>query len=450
MKDIYGLLNEVNLDSSDIEEVEVSEIERERGKRKLMESLRKRKSTKKKIYVAVASIAIISIVSITVAKPTWAQNIPIIGHLMQNSLINENGKYSDYMNTIGQTKSQKGIDVTYETVVVDNNMFTLILSAKDNNAEFDENSKEFDDLYTSMSLNINGKDIDMNGYSTRQQAVDKNTVQFLCQIPLNYKELPENLDVKINIPIALNERGDWGSEFSMNTKDIENSNYVEKLDKTINIKGIDFSLDEITISPLTTNIKYDAKCEEYMMDFLILDQDGNEVKSAMLFGMDEDGEKGKNKFSWNYINNEKVNSLKIIPIYDDGSYIEKKLGSKKIDLKNFSPFDFNLTNNMSINIENVTVDGEYLIVNYNYKYLGKTVDQMSGKDLGIKADGVSLEEPERSEAIENRKLFKKYESSKYDNIKIYKIGNAKDIEMEFYDATAHKLLEDEAFTVTKK
>lgn len=449
MKDIYGLLNEVNLDFSDIEEVEVSEIERERGKRKLMGSLRKRKNTKKKISVAIASIAILSIVSITVAKPTWAQNIPIIGHLMQNSLINENGKYSDYMNTIGQTKSQKGIDVTYETVVVDNNMFTLILSEKNNNAEFDENSKEFDDLNTSVHLNINGKDIDMNGYSTKQKAVNKNTVQFLCQIPLDYKELPKNLDVKIKIPIALNERGDWGAEFSMNTKDIENSNYEEKLSKTINVNGIDFSLNEITISPLTTNIKYDAKCEEYMMDFLILDQDGNEVKSAMLFGMDECDGDGKNKFSWTYNNNEKVNSLKIIPRYHDDNYIEKKLGSKKIDLNKFLPFDFNLTDNMSINIENVTVDGEYLIVKHKYKYLGKTVDRMSGKDLVVKAGGVPLEEPKRSEVIEHRELFKKYESNE-DNINIYKIGNAKEVEMEFYDATVHKLLEDEAFTVTKK
>lgn len=187
------------------------------------------------------------------------------------------------------------------------------------------------------------------------------------------------------------------------------------------------------------------------MDFLLLDQDGNEFKSQLIgFGNNEYGENGNYKLSYSYINNEKVNSIKIIPIYHDENYIEKKLGGKKIDLNNFLPFDFNLTNNMSINIENVTVDGEYLIVNYNYKYLGKTVDQMIGKDLGVKADGVSLEEPELNEVIENRKLFKKYESSKYDNLKIYKIGNAKEIEMEFYDATAHKLLEDEAFTVTKK
>lgn len=35
-------------------------------------------------------------------------------------------------------------------------------------------------------------------------------------------------------------------------------------------------------------------------------------------------------------------------------------------------------------------------------------------------------------------------------MKIYKIGNVKDIEMEFYDGATNELLEDEAFTVVKK
>ena len=48
-----------------------------------------------------------------------------------------------------------------------------------------------------------------------------------------------------------------------------------------------------------------------------------------------------------------------------------------------------------------------------------------------------------------KELLKKYDSND-DYMNIYKIGNAKEIEMEFYDATAHKLLEDESYTVTKK
>ena len=47
------------------------------------------------------------------------------------------------------------------------------------------------------------------------------------------------------------------TEFSMNTKDIQNNTYVEKLNKTINVQGIDFSLDEITISFRSTEFKED-------------------------------------------------------------------------------------------------------------------------------------------------------------------------------------------------
>jgi len=47
MKDIYELINETKIDFSEVTEAEVSEIERERGKRKLMQSIKKRNRSKK-------------------------------------------------------------------------------------------------------------------------------------------------------------------------------------------------------------------------------------------------------------------------------------------------------------------------------------------------------------------------------------------------------------------
>ncbi|BCZ47714.1 hypothetical protein psyc5s11_37810 [Clostridium gelidum] len=437
MKDIYGLLNEVNLDSSDIEEVEVSEIERERGKRKLMGSLKKRKNNKKKISVAVASIAIISIVSITVAKPTWAQNIPIIGHLMQNSLINQNGKYSDYMNTIGQTKSQDGIDVTFENAVADKNTFIFSFIVKNNNA-----SIQYAELLANMTmfLNINAKNINMMDGGYQCEVVDKNTIKYLRIVNLEENNIPNYLNVNIDIPEMFDKKGDWGVKFTMNTKDIKKNTYVEKLSNKFKANNIDFGLEEISISPLTTNIKYYAKNDESLwMNFLILDQDDNQVKFVNGESSDKK-EKGKIKFSMNYINNANVSSLKLIPEYYNENYIEKERDSKRINLENFSPFEVKLTDKLSIYMENLTVDKGNLIVNYNYKYLGNKIGVSNKvKGFDIKVDGTSVEKETDSD------LFEKYETDR-----IYKIGNAKDIEMEFYDGATNYLLEDDAFTVTKK
>ena len=235
MKDIYELLNELNLDSSDVEEAEVSEIERKRGKRKLMNSVKKRSSHKKKICVAAASLAaIISFTSIIAKNPTWAANIPIIGDLFQQKLVSVNKQYADYINKVGQTKSQDGIDITFEKVVADKNLFTFSFIVKNNNAQIEDPNT----LFIPMTLNINGKDINMSG-SSECEVVDKNTVRYLQTVDWDKTELPKNLNVKIDIPEMFNKKGDWGVEFSVDTKEIEQNTYVEKLNKKFIINNMD-------------------------------------------------------------------------------------------------------------------------------------------------------------------------------------------------------------------
>lgn len=98
---------------------------------------------------------------------------------------------------------------------------------------------------------------------------------------------------------------------------------------------------------------------------------------------------------------------------------------------------------MSINIKDCIVDNGNLIVKYNYKYLGKTIDEHAGKkDLVIKSNGISLEETDND-------IAEKYKS-KDEKIQMYKIGDTKDIEMEFYDGADKELHENEVLTITKK
>lgn len=444
MKDIYELLNELNIDYSDVKEVNVSEIERERGKRKLINSLNTRRSNKKKICVAAASLlAVISILSVTLENPTWADNIPIIGEMVQKNLISINHQYEDYINTVGQTKSHGGIDITFENVVADNNRFTFSFVVRNNNSPI-ENSELLSDI--TIFLKINGKDINMSG-SSQWEVVDQNTVRYLTSVNLDGKDLPKYLNVNIDIPRAFDIDDDWGVKFSMSTKDIKKNTYTEKLDNKFNVSNIDFGLDEIRISPLTTNIKYYAKTNEYLwMKFLVLDQDGNEVKFADGESKDkncEGGENGKIKFSINYINNGKITSLKLIPRYYDKDYIEKKIGSKKIDLENFSPFEFKLNENMSIDVEDFVIDSGNLILKYNYKYFGKTIFNGTAKGFDLKGDGNSLVENDDDDLITKYKF-------KDNDIKIYKIGDAKKVEMDFYDGPVNELLEDKSITITKK
>lgn len=49
MKDIYELFNDLNIDFSHINEIEINELERKKGKKKLMNSIKKKTFNRKKV-----------------------------------------------------------------------------------------------------------------------------------------------------------------------------------------------------------------------------------------------------------------------------------------------------------------------------------------------------------------------------------------------------------------
>ena len=190
MKDIYELLNEANIDVTEIdvnkiEEMEVSEIERKRGKKKLMASIKSEKQTKKRTSKKIAMVAslviIIGMSSIVIAKPTWAINLPIIGNLIQKNLIDDNSKYKDYIQAVGQTKSDQGIDITFESAVADNNILNLSFIVKNNNESIENNI--VDAMLIPTSLKVNGEKVSTAAGGSHE-IIDTNTIRVLKNIKL--------------------------------------------------------------------------------------------------------------------------------------------------------------------------------------------------------------------------------------------------------------------------
>lgn len=451
MKDIYELLNDIDIDFDHIEKAEVSEIERQRGKKKLMNSIKKKKINTKKICVAAAAIAVIGVTSITISNPSFAKNIPFIGNLVQNQLINTNAEYENYLNILGQTKSNEGIDVTFENAIVDNNILFLSFIVKNNNEPIGKNFQEA--LLIANKIKINNENINTSG-SASHEIIDENTVRILSMIDLNYDELPKDFDVDIDVSNVFGKTGDWGVKFSMDTKEVKKNTYVENMDKNFEVNGIGVNVNEITISPLTTNIKYyvkneDEKIHMIHMDFLVLDQDGNEVKfingRSTTEGC-EDFVKGRIDWSMNYINTENIKELTLIPIYSNRNSDDKEGNDNKqvidmnnVDLQDFKPLGFKLTDSLSIDVNSCTVDGDNLIVKYDYKYNGKKIVKPSNyDDIFIKSNNTLLE------PIEDYETGEKYKD-RNTNVRVYKIGDDKNIEIGSYNETSKVLFEKEAF-----
>lgn len=434
MKDIYELLNEAKIDFSEVAEDEVSEIERERGKRKLMQSIKKKNKSKKIVGVAAAAVLIV-LISMTAINPTWAKNIPIVGNLFQKELVSTNNNYIYYTKVIGKTKSQHGIDITFENAAVDNNILSLSFTVKNNNAAIEDPQN----FYIPLTLKLNGKDMTNIGGTDYCNVVNKNTVQYLINITLDGKSLPEELNLDVGIDCMFNKKGDWGTKFSIDTQDIKKNTHVEKVNDKFNIAGKKFTVDEVTISPLTTNIKYhDEGKNNVLIDFLVLDQDGNEVK---LIGRKDSARNSENLSSISFLNNKNISSLKLIPRYFDG--VNAIVDSKEVDLDKFSPFKLKISDKAEIDVEDLKVEGEYLIVKYKNKYEGKRIFAWGEEDIGIKVSGTSLKE------VDPADLGKQYDNKDV-NTRIYKIGDAKTVEIEGYDTMVKGLYEDKAITVENK
>lgn len=469
MKDIYELLNEINIDVTEIQEMEVSEIERKRGKKKLMNSIKNKRRASKKIAIAASLVVIMGISSIVITKPAWAMNIPIIGDLIQNNLINNNSNYKDYIQAVGTTKSEQGIDITFESAVADRNVLNLSFVVKNNNESIVNNYT--DAMLIPTSLKVNGKSAS-TGAGASFEMIDENTIRVLKNISWDYGKLPNRLNIDIEISEMFGKKGNWDVSFALDSKEIDENTYVEKLDKVINANGFEYDMEEIIITPLTTSIEYsseykDDKNEVTYLDFIMFDDQGMEIKWT---GGHGSGSRPKSfNFSSNFISNPNTKVVNIIPWYRDEVLRDKeeKLPPTKVNIEDFSPINLKINEDTSIDINNCIIDGEFLIIDCSYRYFDRIMNRVYFSDIYVNVDGKDsseiesqlakrdmwgsyTDEEKKKEMKKESDMYEKYSSTNGNRILVIEIGDAKDIEIGCYDGSSAIILKDEAFTVTKK
>jgi len=133
MKDIYELLNDIDIDENELEEIEASEIEKEKVKRNVKQSLRTKKKMKSwKKGVAAASILLgLSVATLGIGFPTYAGGLPIVGDIFR---FLDNGKtglyenYKEFSTELNMTRESNGVKVTINDAVFDGRTITITYS----------------------------------------------------------------------------------------------------------------------------------------------------------------------------------------------------------------------------------------------------------------------------------------------------------------------------------
>lgn len=301
-KDIYELLNDINLDESEFVEMNVNDIEKAKFKKNLKKSVNRK--TKYLNGLKVASVAVLSIGVLATTD--------LGGHVFAN--VNEffydiatslgiKKDLKDYKTEVLQTVTRNGFTVSLNEVLLDKDQLIITSSFKS------KNKIEAGYIEPKAKVSINGKVIETDAGGTCV-GVDDNTVESM----IHYK-IDEKLtgDVKISVEYTdlkyLKDgkeetlKGPWAFDFNTQakvadtTKEVNINNVIELAN------GQTITLDKYTSNVVSKEISFTKKNKEnnYFLSLKGTDDLGNEV----VFELNDNG-KDKGVFKLNNINDEEI------------------------------------------------------------------------------------------------------------------------------------------------
>ncbi|MDK2562379.1 DUF4179 domain-containing protein [Romboutsia sedimentorum] len=275
MKDIYELLNDVDIDESEFDEIKVNYIEKTKVKRKLKDSIKKdsikKKNNWKKKAIVAATIGVIATATFGTIFPSYAKNIPIIGDIFRALDNDRTGLYDNYKenaNEINVTKESKGISITVNDAVFDGKTINLTYTI--------ESDKDLGDKisFSGRSIVIKGDEYTGSTGSSQVVKIDKNTYvgqynmtisNFVdkprdsVHLQLNIKKLIlPNKDTKITKEI----KGHW--KFDITLDAIKGNTQV--INQSVQKEGATATIKELNINPMSMSMIYSQKISKDILD----------------------------------------------------------------------------------------------------------------------------------------------------------------------------------------
>ncbi|HHW35731.1 MAG TPA: DUF4179 domain-containing protein [Bacillales bacterium] len=260
MKDIYELLNDMDIDENEFEEMEVSEFEKAKVKRTVMKSLKQKKKIKGwKRNVATAAILVgLSITAFGLTFPAYAGSTPIIGDIfrfLDNGRTGLYDDYKEYSTEINMTEESKGIKVTINDAIYDGQTVSVTYSIE-SDRDLGDDPIIFDHLDIKGSTGTAG--------SSKISKVDENHyVGLVTASSFNVTD-EETIKIKwdidsITIPEKQQEiNGNWN--FALALEATERNTQLS--DRGAEQNGVKVNIGKLSITPMSFIVYYDQVVSE--------------------------------------------------------------------------------------------------------------------------------------------------------------------------------------------
>lgn len=196
-------------------------------------------------------------------------------------------EYKDFTTDVKMSKSHRGITVTLEDVVIDDNKFLSTLIVEGDKIVGDEIDVEVRPV-------VNGEPI--LGGNSFVKRLDENKVAVMTTGNLSNIKLEDNIDLKINIggvltwnPEFKEINGDWEMSVKVKKQEALKHSFVNNSEKTISVEDMNIKTGELIISKLGTTLKLSGnqgkgKTKEAFQKiiYMIRDDKGHEFITDMI------------------------------------------------------------------------------------------------------------------------------------------------------------------------
>ncbi|MFD2442650.1 DUF4179 domain-containing protein [Bacillus sp. CGMCC 1.16607] len=292
MKDIYELLNDVEIDEDDFEEMEVSEFERAKLKSSLKKSIQqKKKGIGWKRTVAGIAIICLSVFSVGLTFPAYAVNIPLIGDIfkfLDDAKTGTYDQYKEYSTEINRSKEGNGIHFTLNDAIFDGKSVSITYTIESDHALDVEQDIDNVPLLiikgeTGWSVTSQISEVGKNQYvgistASTNNYIEKKAVKVKLYMPDN---MIKNKQEKMN--------GNWNFDFELNATE----NNVQVIKQSSEQNGIEVEVEKLTFTPMSFTVYYNQKLSETVKskwpgaeiaDLQIKDNLGNSYQGDILGG----------------------------------------------------------------------------------------------------------------------------------------------------------------------
>lgn len=296
MKNIYKAFNNIDINTNDYDNTELTEYEIDKFKDMVSEKIYIRKRS---IYKQIAALIVLSMISFLLLN---TGNVSAFLDSLDNNLknifnISQNKYYDNYTNIINKTVTDNSISVTFEEVLIEENQ--LIISSIIDYSELPKNlQKDFINNLKDISI-INTLYVDNTEYRDTSSSlfeISEDKIRYISLFDIekvpDYSLLNCSLTYKFFNVLFKDSKngyldkeipGDWTFDFSIDTSNISNSKselYLSENNILYYENGDTLKITKIEKSDISIKIYYEliTKSDYYSVPpFFLIDSNKNYI-----------------------------------------------------------------------------------------------------------------------------------------------------------------------------